>query len=83
MKYKRLCKEKGVSKLTPDLLHHLCHQLNLHILCVSEDMSYMFKYQDLVNKMAEQYLENEGYINMKDFLDWWFAPVEVVRPLME
>ncbi len=43
----------------------------------------MYKYQDLVSGHAQDFLDNgAGAIDKKAFIDWWFAPLEVVRPEM-
>ena len=62
-RFNQCCQDKGTSQLPVGSLHRLCQELHLHILCVSEDMSYMFKYQDLVSRKAEQSLGNRGYIS--------------------
>lgn len=83
-KYDSVCKQNNCSKLPSHLLHRLCLALNLHILCVSDDMGYTFKYQDMITRDAERMLNNgTGYIDKDTFLDWWFAPLEVIRPEMK
>jgi hypothetical protein len=57
--------------------------MHLHILCVGEDMSYMYKYQDVMNGDAAKLLDNgRGEIEERTFLDWWSAPIDVIRPEM-
>jgi hypothetical protein len=44
-------------------LNSLCTSLHLEILCIGEDMSFMYKYQDVVSGYAETVLDNgSGYI---------------------
>jgi hypothetical protein len=45
-------------------------------------MSYMYKYQDLVTGNADTLLGSTGYIEEKTFVEWWFAPLDVIRPEM-
>jgi len=48
-----------------DYLARLCDVCNLHLLVISEDMSYHFKLLDLINGKAFQYLKNEkGFLNV-------------------
>ena len=82
-KYDQVCKESNCLNLPSDLLHRLCLALHLHILCVSDDISFMFKYQDVISREAERILsDKQGNINKEAFLDWWFAPIEKIRPEM-
>jgi hypothetical protein len=46
-------------------------------------MSYMYKYQDLVSGHAESFLDNgNGDVDQATFVQWWFAPIEKIRPEM-
>ena len=57
-----------------DLLPHLCDALNMHLLVISDDMSYHFKLLDLINKKAFTYLQTKnGFINIPKFVQWWFC----------
>lgn len=82
-KYDKVCSENNINVLTSALLHRLCLSLHLHILCVSDDMSFMFKYQDVISRQAEKLLSDKnGFIDKETFLEWWFAPLERIRPEM-
>ena len=64
-------------------LHSFCMQLRLHVLSIGEDLSYMYKYQDVVSERAQDNLNNgDGMIECADLIDWWFAPLEKIRPEM-
>lgn len=39
----------------------------MNLLVISDDMSYHFKYLDLVNKKAFEYLETGGFIDVEKF----------------
>ncbi|OMJ77941.1 hypothetical protein SteCoe_22380 [Stentor coeruleus] len=82
-KYDSFCSEISSKILPSNMLHRFTLILHLHILCVSEDLSFMFKYQDVISKQAESLLSNkQGYIDKETFLEWWFAPLERIRPEM-
>ena len=81
-KYDHVCNEARAPKLPASYLHRLCMALHLHILCVSPDMGYMFKYQDVVSGTAEMYLASSGVIEKDTFVKWWFSPLEEIRPQM-
>jgi hypothetical protein len=82
-KFDRILKEMKRDVLPARSLHHICMALDLHILCVSEEIGFMYKYQDVVSGLAEQALQNNrGDISKEDFLNWWFAPLEEIRPTM-
>ncbi len=43
----------------------------------------MYKYQDVMNGDAAKLLDNgRGEIEERTFLDWWSAPIDVIRPEM-
>lgn len=82
-KYDSFCTENASRMLPSNMLHRFTLILHLHILCVSEDLSFMFKYQDVISKQAESLLSNkQGFIDKDTFLEWWFAPLERIRPEM-
>lgn len=82
-KFDRLLRDMKREMLPAKSLHRMCMALSLHILCVSEDIGFMYKYQDVVSGLAEQALMNQrGDISKEDFLNWWFAPLEEIRPSM-
>ena len=59
-------------------------QLRLHVLSIGEDLSFMYKYQDVVNESAMDVLNNgSGEVEWVAFIDWWLAPLEVIRPEMK
>lgn len=73
----------NAKKLPLSSLHPLCLTLHLHILSVGEDPSFTYKYQDMINGKAEAELDNGfGYIEKDTFVEWWFAPLEQIRPEM-
>lgn len=82
-KYDQFCNEVSSKLLPSNMLHRFCLILHLHILCVSEDLSFMFKYQDVISRQAEALLsDRSGFIDKETFLEWWFAPLERIRPEM-
>ena len=47
-------------------LPELCNKLGLHLLMNSNDMSFHFKYVDVINGTANSFLDDgEGYIDFK------------------
>ena len=42
-------------------------------------MSYHFKFLDLVNKKAFDYLNNNGFIDEEKFLEWWFCKLRDLK----
>lgn len=55
-----------LQKLRVDNLPEVCDKLGLHLLMNSEDMSFHFKYVDVVNGTANAYLDDgEGYIDFE------------------
>ena len=58
-------------------LEELCDYLRLNLLINSDDMSYHFKFQDVLNKTAHDYLDDgNGYISKEKFIHWWFMTTE-------
>jgi hypothetical protein len=48
-----------------DDLSTLCDKLGLHLLMNSEDMSFHFKFVDVINGTAGKWLDNgDGYIDV-------------------
>ena len=83
VKYDQFCSEISTKVLPSNMLHRFTLILHLHILCVSENLSFMFKYQDVISRQAENLLsDRNGYIDKETFLEWWFAPLERIRPEM-
>ena len=55
----------------------LCDYLNMHLLVISDDMSYHFKLLDLINKKAFKYLDDGSEnIDVGKFIKWWFADLK-------
>lgn len=44
--------------MTFDDLPRLCDKLQLHLACISEDLSFHFKYLDVVFNRTGKYLDN-------------------------
>lgn len=60
-----------------EFLPKLCDLCNLHLLVINRDMSYHFKFLELVNEKAFVYLKTkEGFIDVGKFLEWWFCSLE-------
>lgn len=60
-------------------LEELCDYLRLHLLVDSDDMSYHFKFQDVVNGTAHDYLDDgNGNIDKQKFVKWWFMTTDEV-----
>lgn len=65
-----------------DLLAALCDTLNMHLLVISDDMSYHFKLLDLINKKAFKFIDDgTGNIDIDKFVKWWFADLKQVDAL--
>jgi len=61
-------------------LPKLCDDLGLHLLVISEDLSYHFKFLDVVMHTADKYLADPyGNIDLNKFMQWWFADIETLR----
>jgi hypothetical protein len=57
--------------------------LHIHVLSIGEDISFMYKYQDVISGDANITLDNgNGEVEEATFQDWWFAPIEKIRPDM-
>lgn len=55
----------------------LCDECHMHILVISNDMSYHFKFLDMVNGKAFEYLKTEeGFIDINKFIKWWFCSLQ-------
>jgi hypothetical protein len=51
-----------------DSLAEVCDKLGLHLLMISEDMSHHFKFVDVVNGTANNFLDDgEGYIDPEKY----------------
>ena len=71
-------------KLDISLLPNICDALNMHLLVISNDMSFHFKLYDLINKKAFKYLATEeGYIDVGKFLKWWFCDLDELKEFSE
>lgn len=48
-----------------DSLPEVCDKLGLHLLMNSDDMSFHFKFVDVINNTANNYLDDgQGYIDV-------------------
>ena len=82
-KYKQVCEDSNNKILPLSLVQKLCLKLHLHILCVSNDISFLYKYQDVVSDAVRPLLDNgSGQVEQYTFVEWWFAPLDVIRPEM-
>lgn len=60
-------------------LEELCDYLRLHLLSNSDDMSFHFKFQDVINGTAQAYIDDgDGNIDKEKFMKWWFMTTEEV-----
>lgn len=60
-------------------MEELCDYLRLNLLINSDDMSYHFKFQDVINGTAHAYLDDgNGDISKEKFVKWWFMTTEEV-----
>lgn len=58
-------------------LEELCDYLRLNLLINSDDMSYHFKFQDVINGSAHGFLDDgNGNIDKAKFVKWWFMTTE-------
>ena len=58
-------------------LEELWDYLRLNLLINSDDMSYHFKFQDVINGSAHSYLDDgSGDISKEKFVKWWFMTTE-------
>ena len=52
----------------------------MHILVISEDMSYHFKFMDMCNGKAFEILKtDDDFIDLKKFVKWWFLPLRELK----
>lgn len=59
-----------------DNLIDICDKLKLHLLAIGDDLSYHYKYYDALKGNANKYLSNnDGYIDLDEFLKWWFCGI--------
>jgi len=72
-RFKKIAIDDGVGgKLRVDSLSTVCDKLGLHLLMLSEDMKYHFKYLDVINGSANSFLDDgEGCIDFEKFKVWW------------
>ena len=82
-KYRDFCDNIGTKRMPRNQLHSFCMQLRLHVLSIGEDLSFMYKYQDVISERAQDNLDNgEGQITCSAFIEWWESPLEKIRPGM-
>jgi hypothetical protein len=50
----------------------VCDKLGLHLLLNSGDMSFHFKFQEVIFGKADTYLDDgNGQIDVRKFVQWW------------
>lgn len=55
----------------------LCDYLRLNLLLNSDDMSYHFKFKEVVDREAQQYFDDgNGNIDKQKFIKWWFMTTD-------
>jgi len=60
-------------------LQGVCDYLRLNLLANSDDMSYHFKFQDVVNGTAQTYMDDgDGNIDKEKFMKWWYMTTDEV-----
>ena len=60
-------------------LEELCDYLRLNLLSNSDDMSYHFKFMDVINGTAQEFLnDGNGNIDKEKFMKWWYMTTEEV-----
>jgi hypothetical protein len=63
-----------------DSLLKLCDYLNLHLLVLNSDIRFQFKFNELRNKRAMEYLDNgQGKIDLEKFFKWWFCSPDELK----
>ncbi|CAD8086496.1 unnamed protein product [Paramecium sonneborni] len=77
LKYDLLCKTLGSGGLISAYrLPELCDKFELNLWVCSEDLAFQFKFTDIMEGRAQEYLaDTSGNIDKHKFLDWWFADV--------
>ncbi len=72
-KFERFAHDEGSGgKIRLDMMADLCDKLGLHLLMNSNDMSFHFKFQDVINDTFKNYLDDgEGCISFEKFKKWW------------
>ena len=64
------------------LLPRLCDKLKLHLLVISDDLSFHFKFLDVMTGRAQELLDDgNGNLEKIKFMSWWFADLDKIRPL--
>ncbi|KRX05621.1 Concanavalin A-like lectin/glucanases superfamily [Pseudocohnilembus persalinus] len=69
---------KGQSYISSSDLKGLCQHFKLHLFAMSEDLSFHFKYSDVLTGKAEEMLDpnNSGQIQRDEFIKWWLTSLE-------
>jgi hypothetical protein len=58
----------------------MCDFLNLHLLVISADVSYHFKFNEIVSRRAFDSLDNgKGFVDIEKFVKWWFCSVDDLK----
>ena len=64
------------------MLTRLLDKFKLHWYVNSDNLSFHFKFEDVINGKAEVMIsDSNGNIEKKKFIKWWLAPVDEIRPL--
>lgn len=72
-------REKIKKKSSPGMLPTVCDELRLHLLVISENLAHHFRFLDVVNQRAQNYLQNgSGNIDEDKFVAWWFADMKTL-----
>lgn len=67
-KFRKIANDDGQGgRLRVDNLPEICDKLGLHLLMNSEDMSYHFRFVDVINGTANAFLEDPSYPGYIDF----------------
>eukprot|EP00831_Metopus_contortus_P060523 TRINITY_DN5242_c0_g2_i1.p1 TRINITY_DN5242_c0_g2~~TRINITY_DN5242_c0_g2_i1.p1 ORF type:complete len:1020 (+),score=217.71 TRINITY_DN5242_c0_g2_i1:183-3242(+) len=76
---------KGIEGRIPlEMLPMLLDKLKLHLLVLSEDLSFHFKYMMVVKgKIGPTLDDGDGKIDKEKFLDWWKMDLEETLKRME
>lgn len=71
--YKRIYSKVISARKLPEL----CDKFNMNLWVCSEDLSFQFRFIDVVEEKAQEYLsDSHSNIDKHKFLDWWFADVD-------
>ncbi|EGR27502.1 hypothetical protein IMG5_195060 [Ichthyophthirius multifiliis] len=67
----------GKETIPEEKLGELCDKFQLTQMALSDDLSYHFKYFDVLRGLAAKILDNgNGYIERQKFSEWWLKPLD-------